>query len=143
MTGSSPSIASRNPRSTGRSRRLFGLRKSPQSFRSSIDAVIAVFCMYSRLQDVPETCFLRQRGLSLSSSPITPSRPTAGLHPTGALFDRTGGADSGAARRSLPVIAERFHLSLGTLRNHVKSIFRKTGTRRQGELVALLCALRL
>ena len=44
---------------------------------------------------------------------------------------------------SLPTIAERLRLGLGTLRNHVKSIFRKTGTRRQAELVALLCALRL
>lgn len=43
----------------------------------------------------------------------------------------------------LPTIAERLRLGLGTLRNHVKSIFRKTGTRRQAELVALLCALRL
>jgi len=44
---------------------------------------------------------------------------------------------------SLPTIAERLRLGIGTIRNHVKSIFGKTGTRRQGELVALLCALRL
>jgi DNA-binding CsgD family transcriptional regulator len=44
---------------------------------------------------------------------------------------------------SLPTIAERLRLGLGTIRNHVKSIFGKTGTRRQGELVAMLCALRL
>ena len=44
---------------------------------------------------------------------------------------------------SLPMIAERLRLGLGTIRNHLKSIFGKTETRRQGELVALLCALRL
>ena len=44
---------------------------------------------------------------------------------------------------SLPMIAERLRLGLGTVRNHLKSIFGKTETRRQGELVALLCALRL
>ncbi|HTW52859.1 MAG TPA: LuxR C-terminal-related transcriptional regulator [Stellaceae bacterium] len=44
---------------------------------------------------------------------------------------------------SLPTIAERLRLGIGTIRNHVKSVFGKTGTRRQGELVALLCALRL
>jgi len=42
---------------------------------------------------------------------------------------------------SLPVIAARLGLGLGTVRNHLKSIFGKTGTQRQGELVALLCAL--
>ena len=44
---------------------------------------------------------------------------------------------------SLPTIAERLRLGLGTVRNHLKSIFAKTETRRQGELVALLCALQL
>lgn len=44
---------------------------------------------------------------------------------------------------SLPTIGKRLHLGLGTIRNHLKSIFGKTETRRQGELVALLCALRL
>lgn len=44
---------------------------------------------------------------------------------------------------SLPTIAERLRLGLGTVRNHMKSIFGKTETRRQGELVALLCALQL
>jgi DNA-binding CsgD family transcriptional regulator len=43
---------------------------------------------------------------------------------------------------SLPAIAGSLRLGLGTIRNHVKRIFGKTGTRRQGELVALLCALR-
>ncbi|HET9847180.1 MAG TPA: helix-turn-helix transcriptional regulator [Candidatus Dormibacteraeota bacterium] len=44
---------------------------------------------------------------------------------------------------SLVATAERLHLGVGTTRNHMKSIFRKTGTRRQGELVALLCGFRL
>lgn len=44
---------------------------------------------------------------------------------------------------SLPTIAERLRLGLGTVRNHVKSIFGKTETARQGELVALLNRLRL
>lgn len=44
---------------------------------------------------------------------------------------------------SLPLIAEHLRLGLGTVRNYVKSIFAKTGTGRQGELVALLCALQL
>jgi len=43
----------------------------------------------------------------------------------------------------LPTIAHRLQLGLGTVRNHLKSIFGKTGTRRQGELVALLGALQL
>lgn len=42
----------------------------------------------------------------------------------------------------LPMIAERLHIGLGTVRNHLKSLFGKTGTRRQGELIALLCAMR-
>ncbi len=42
----------------------------------------------------------------------------------------------------LPTISERLRLGMGTLRNHRKSIFPKTATRRQGELIALLCALR-
>jgi DNA-binding CsgD family transcriptional regulator len=44
---------------------------------------------------------------------------------------------------SLRAIAERLHVGLGTVRNHVKSIFGKTDTRRQGELVALLRTVRL
>lgn len=43
---------------------------------------------------------------------------------------------------SLPNIADHLHLGLGTLRNHLKSIFGKTGTRRQGELIALLRKIR-
>lgn len=43
---------------------------------------------------------------------------------------------------SLLAAAERLRLGVGTIRNHIKSIFRKTGTRRQGELVALVCAVR-
>ena len=41
----------------------------------------------------------------------------------------------------LPKIAERLRIGLGTLRNHLKSIFAKTGTSRQGELIALLRSL--
>jgi DNA-binding CsgD family transcriptional regulator len=44
---------------------------------------------------------------------------------------------------SLSTIAERLHLGLGTVRNHMKIIFGKTSTGRQGELVALLCSLQL
>lgn len=48
-----------------------------------------------------------------------------------------------AAGLSLPMIAERLHLGIGTMRNHLKSIFGKTDTRRQGELIALLLRLQL
>jgi DNA-binding CsgD family transcriptional regulator len=44
---------------------------------------------------------------------------------------------------SLPDIAERLNIGIGTARNHVKSIFGKTGAGRQGELVALLCSMQL
>jgi DNA-binding CsgD family transcriptional regulator len=43
---------------------------------------------------------------------------------------------------SLSEVASRLHLQIGTARNHLKSIFEKTGTSRQGELIALLCKLR-
>jgi DNA-binding CsgD family transcriptional regulator len=42
----------------------------------------------------------------------------------------------------LPTISERLRLGMGTLRNHLKSLFAKTATRRQGELIALLSKLR-
>jgi DNA-binding CsgD family transcriptional regulator len=42
---------------------------------------------------------------------------------------------------SLPAIGERLDIGVGTVRNHLKSVLAKTGTRRQGELIALLCAL--
>lgn len=42
----------------------------------------------------------------------------------------------------LATIARRLRVGLGTVRNHLKGVFGKTGTRRQGELVALLCAMR-
>ena len=35
-------------------------------------------------------------------------------------------------------IIGRLHLQIGTARNHLKKVFEKTGTRRQGELIALL-----
>jgi DNA-binding CsgD family transcriptional regulator len=44
---------------------------------------------------------------------------------------------------SLPTIAQHLHLGIGTVRNHVKNTFGKTGTRRQGELIALVRTLRL
>ncbi|MFZ2004974.1 MAG: helix-turn-helix transcriptional regulator [Stellaceae bacterium] len=42
----------------------------------------------------------------------------------------------------LGTIARRLRIGLGTVRNHLKGVFGKTGTRRQGELIALLCAMR-
>jgi len=41
----------------------------------------------------------------------------------------------------LKEIAERLNLRIGTARNHLKKVFEKSGTRRQGELVALLSKL--
>lgn len=80
---------------------------------------------------------------------IEPDRARAGPLP-GALRQALGLTEREAevatllaAGSDLPTIAQRLHLGLGTLRNHLKSIFGKTGTRRQGELVALLCTLRL
>jgi len=46
-----------------------------------------------------------------------------------------------AAGSSLQAIADRLHLGVGTVRNHLKRIFEKTATQRQGELVALLRTL--
>jgi DNA-binding CsgD family transcriptional regulator len=48
-----------------------------------------------------------------------------------------------AAGLNLPTIAERLRLGIGTVRNHLKSIFNKTDTMRQGELIALLLMLQL
>lgn len=42
---------------------------------------------------------------------------------------------------SLSEVAAGLRLRVGTARNHLKSVFQKTGARRQGELVALLCKL--
>ncbi len=43
---------------------------------------------------------------------------------------------------SLTEAARRLRIQIGTARNHLKSIFEKSGTKRQGELVALLCNLK-
>lgn len=43
---------------------------------------------------------------------------------------------------SLAEIAERLRMQVGTARNHLKRIFDKSGTRRQGELIALIDKLR-
>lgn len=43
---------------------------------------------------------------------------------------------------SLAEIAERLRLQIGTARNHLKRIFEKSGTRRQGELIALIDKLK-
>lgn len=46
-----------------------------------------------------------------------------------------------AGGSSLSSIAESLQLGIGTVRNHLKSIFAKTDTRRQGELIAVLRTL--
>jgi DNA-binding CsgD family transcriptional regulator len=43
---------------------------------------------------------------------------------------------------NLTEIAERLGLGVGTTRNHLKKVFEKSGTRRQGELIALLAKLK-
>ena len=55
-------------------------------------------------------------------------------------------AETRLARRlsrgeNLTAIAQELRLSIGTLRVQLKSLFLKTGTRRQGELIALLAHL--
>jgi DNA-binding CsgD family transcriptional regulator len=40
--------------------------------------------------------------------------------------------------RSLDEASEELHVSISTVRTHLKRIFSKTGTSRQGELVKLL-----
>ena len=42
---------------------------------------------------------------------------------------------------TLPAIAERVGVSASTLKTHLKSLFAKTGTHRQAELVKLLMSL--
>jgi DNA-binding CsgD family transcriptional regulator len=42
-----------------------------------------------------------------------------------------------AAGNELPEIARTLGIGVGTVRNHLKRIFSKTGTRRQAELVSL------
>jgi DNA-binding CsgD family transcriptional regulator len=42
----------------------------------------------------------------------------------------------------LEEIARRLRMAIGTARNHLKSVFEKTDTTRQAELVALLGRLR-
>ncbi len=44
-----------------------------------------------------------------------------------------------ASGRSIDEFAASQRISLNTARTHLKSIFAKTGTRRQAQLVALLC----
>lgn len=78
---------------------------------------------------------------------IAPHRPSARLSPEliRQVFGLTGREAQIAALLAeglaLAAIARRLHLGLGTVRNHLKSIFGKTATQRQGELVALLGAL--
>jgi DNA-binding CsgD family transcriptional regulator len=43
---------------------------------------------------------------------------------------------------NLTEITERLGLGIGTTRNHLKKVFEKSGTRRQGELIALLAKLK-
>lgn len=40
--------------------------------------------------------------------------------------------------RSIKESARKLGITEGTIRNHLKQVFRKTGTHRQGELIALL-----
>ncbi|WFU44966.1 LuxR C-terminal-related transcriptional regulator [Bradyrhizobium sp. CB82] len=47
-----------------------------------------------------------------------------------------------AKGRSLEEIAREMNISPGTARNHLKAVFLRTATRRQGELVSLLSRLR-
>ncbi|GLR90882.1 helix-turn-helix transcriptional regulator [Bradyrhizobium iriomotense] len=47
-----------------------------------------------------------------------------------------------AKGKSLDEIAREMNISSGTARNHLKAVFLRTATRRQGELVSLLSRLR-
>lgn len=59
-----------------------------------------------------------------------------------ALTEREAQVAALLARGSSPqTIAECLEIGRGTVRGHMKSIFSKTGARRQGELIALLCVL--
>ena len=64
------------------------------------------------------------------------------LVPVGAAFGLSAAESRVSARllmgRSVPEIAAENGSSEGTVRQQLKSIFRKTGTHRQGELVSLL-----
>ncbi|WP_416408816.1 helix-turn-helix transcriptional regulator [Agrobacterium rosae] len=43
--------------------------------------------------------------------------------------------------KDIPSVAQQLAVSTETIRTHVKSIFRKTGTSRQSELAALLSSI--
>ena len=51
-------------------------------------------------------------------------------------------AEAIASGDSLAQYAERHNVSIHTARNQLQAVFHKTGTSRQGELVALLVRLR-
>jgi DNA-binding CsgD family transcriptional regulator len=47
-----------------------------------------------------------------------------------------------AGGKSLEEVAQEMAIAQETARSHLKSVFRKTGTHRQGELIALVSRLR-
>lgn len=63
-------------------------------------------------------------------------RHALGLTPAEALL-----AGAMAEGRSLESCADQLGIAIGTARQRLKAIFAKTGTHRQGELVALLSRL--
>lgn len=74
------------------------------------------------------------------------SDPESQVEPSDKMIERLFGLTPAEARlagslmqgNSLEQSAEEFHLSLNTVRSQLKSVFDKTATRRQGELIRLL-----
>ena len=104
------------------------------------------------LQVVPVTG--RARDIFLATSAVAvliepKRRPPAGILDLGMLRAAFGLTDREAVVAaflaeglSLPELAKHLGLQVGTARNHLKSAFEKTGTTRQGDLVALLARLK-
>lgn len=104
------------------------------------------------LQIVPVTGLARDVFLAASAVAviIDPAKQRAGIHMLPDALQDALGLTAREAQiaallaegLSLTEIAGRLRLQVGTARNHLKAIFEKTGTRRQGELIALLSQLK-
>ncbi len=106
---------------------------------NGVSTFLCVFPVTGRARDV----FIATSVLVLV---VKPDRQGAGVfgqarRRSGLSARRSQIAERLARGMSLVAIADQLRLGVGTVRNHLKTIFVKTGTQRQAELVALLCSL--